>query len=304
MSFRHSIAKDRKACALKRVRDAAPILILLVPISAGAQTTPSFGAEEFGMTRRELVQAIERGEELIAKCMQEQGFEYIPTDYSTLHAGMKADKAMPGLSEEEFINKYGFGVATMYTGQPAQLTSGYSPARVGLGERNVEIFKSLPAADQAAYNRALLGENPDATFAVALEAENLSITGGCTRKAIEQVFKPEQLKPSYYNPQNAFINNDPRMKAALRKFAAEMKKNGFDYNHPDDVEPDIRTRLAALTSNGTIPVEKMTPEQRAALRKLQDYERRVAAKAFELQEKLLTPVEEQIQQELFARKVQ
>ena len=34
------------------------------------------------------------------------------------------------------------------------------------------------------------------------------------RKAIEQVFKPEQIKPSYYNPQNAFINNDPRMKSA------------------------------------------------------------------------------------------
>jgi hypothetical protein len=304
MTFKQQIVKDRKAYGLKKVRDGAPILILLVPISAGAQTTPSFGAEEFGMTRRELVQAIERGEEVIAKCMQEQGFEYIPADYNTVHAGMKADKAMPGLGEDEFINKYGFGVATMYTGQPPQLTSGYSPARISLGERNVEIFKSLPAADQISYNRALLGENLDATFAVALETENLSISGGCTRKAIEQVFKPEQLKPSYYNPQNAFINNDPRMKAALRKFDAEMKKNGFDYNHPDDVEPDIRARLAALTSNGIVPVEKMTSEQRAGLQKLQDYERRVAAKAFELQEKLLTPVEEQIQQELFARKVQ
>lgn len=280
------------------------VVALVPPAAANGQSTPGFGAEEFGMTRRELIQAIERGEELIARCMQEQGFQYVAADYNTVHAGMKADKSMPGLSEEEFINRYGFGVATMYTGQPPQLAAGYSPTRVGLGERNVQIFKSLSPADQAAYNRALFGENPDASFAVALETENLAQTGGCTRKAIDQIFKPGETKPSYYNPQNAFINSDPRMKAALRKFAAEMKKSGFDYNHPDDVEPDIRNRLAALTNNSTTRVDQMTAQQRAEFQKLQDYERRVATKAFELQEKLLTPVEEQIQQELFARKVQ
>jgi hypothetical protein len=278
--------------------------LLVIPTSAGAQSPPGFGAEEFGLTQRQLVQSIEQVEELIARCMREQGFQYVAADYNTVQAGMRADKAMPGLNEDEFIDKYGFGVATMYTGQPPQLTTGYSPARVGLGERNVQIFKGLSPTDQVAYNRALLGENLDATFAVAVETENFSRCGGCTRKAIEQVFKPEQLKASYYNPQNAFINNDPRMKAALRKFAAEMKKAGFDYTHPDDAEPDIRTRLAALTNGGTMPVEKMSSGQRSELKKLQDYERRVAAKTFKLQEDVMGPVEERIQQELFSRKVQ
>jgi hypothetical protein len=278
--------------------------LLLSTAEAGAQAPAGLGPEEFGMTQRQLVEAIERVEQLISRCMRDEGFEYFAADYNTIHAGMKSDKRLPGLSEEEFINKYGFGVATMYTGQAPQLATGYSPAKVGLGERNVQLFKSLSPADQAAYNRALLGENTGATLAVALETENLSQCGGCTRKAIEQVFKPEQLKTSYYNPQNALINNDPRMKAALRKYAAEMKKAGFDYTHPDEVEPDIRARLAALTSNGTIPVDKMSPAQRAELTKLQDFERRVAAKDFKLQDELLTPVEEQIQQELFARKVQ
>jgi hypothetical protein len=278
--------------------------ILVIPSGAGAQSPAGFGAEEFGLTQRQLVQFIEQAEELIARCMREQGFQYVAADYNTVHAGMKADKAMPGLNEEEFIEKYGFGVATMYTGQPPQLTTGYSPARVGLGERNVQIFKGLSPTDQVAYNRALLGEDIEATFAVAVETENFARCGGCTRKAIEQVFKPEQLKATYYNPQNAFINNDPRMKAALRKFAAEMKKSGFDYTHPDDVEPDIRLRLAALTSGSRILVEKMSLEQRNELKKLQDYERRVAAKTFKLQEDVLGPVEERIQQELFSRKVQ
>ena len=268
---------------------------------AQAQAPAGLGPMEFGMTLKQLVESIEKVEQLISRCMREQGFEYFAADYETVHAGMKSDKHMPGLTEEEFINKYGFGVATMYTGLPPQLESGHSPAKVGLGERNVQVFKSLPARDQAAYNRALFGDG--LSFAMALETENLSQTGGCTRKAVEQVFQPQQLQSDYYNPQNALINTDPRMKAALRKYAAEMKKAGFDYTHPDDVEPDVRTRLAALTSNGTIPVEKMSPEQRAGLAKLQDHERRVAAKDYKLQEELLTPVEERIQRELFARKV-
>jgi hypothetical protein len=279
-------------------------LLALAPGLGLAQAPPGIGSEEFGLTPRQLVQAIEQAEQLIEKCMREQGFQYVAADHDTVRAGMQADKRMPGLSEEEFIDKYGFGVATLYTGQPPQLTTGYNPARVGLGERNVAAFKMLSPADQVAYNRALLGENTHATFAVGLETENFSQTGGCTRKAVEQVFKPEQLKASYYNPQNALINNDPRMKAALRKFAAAMKKAGFDYSHPDDVEPDIRTRLNALTAGGSIAVEKMSASQRAELRKLQDYERRVAVKTFKLQEDLLAPVEERIQQEMFSRKVQ
>jgi len=289
---------------MKRWLTTALMAIVLLPAAAAAQAPAGLGSEEFGMSQRQLVQAIEQVEQLIQKCMQAQGFQYVAADHETIRAGMKADKHLPGLSEEDFILRYGFGAATLYTGQPPQLATGYSPAKVGLGERNVEIFRGLPPPDQVAYNRALLGDNPGATFAVALETENLSQTGGCTRKGIEQVFKPDQLKPTYYNPQNALINNDPRMKVAIRKFAAEMKKAGFEYNHPDEVEPDIKTRLAALTNNGTIPIESLSPAQMSGLRKLQDFERRVAQKTFKLQEDLLGPVEETIQRELFPRKVQ
>jgi hypothetical protein len=273
-------------------------------VGAGAAAPAGLGTAEFGLSERELIQAIEQAETLISRCMREQGFQYVAADYTTVIAGMKADKKMPGLSEREFIERYGFGVATLYTGQPPQLATGYSPARIGLGDRNVEIFKNLRPADQAAYNRALFGENIEASLSIALETENLSRTGGCTREAVKQVFKPDQLKPQYYDPRDAMINNDPRMKAALRKFAQEMKKAGFDYNHPDDVEPDIRSRLAALTDGGRIAVEAMSPEQRASLLKLQDYERAVAARTFKLQEEIFDPVEEKIQQELFSRKIQ
>jgi hypothetical protein len=259
--------------------------------AAQVKAPPGLGTEEFGLLPRELIQAIEKSEELIARCMQEQGFQYVAVDYNTVRDGMKADKRLPGLSEEEFINRYGFGISTLYTGLPPQLSTDYNPARIGLGERNVQIFRALSPADQVAYNRALLGEDVNATLAVALEIQDLSRTGGCTRKAVAEVFKPDQLKASYYNPQDALINKDPRMKAALAFWQREMKKAGFDYTHPDEIEPDLWNRLNALTEGRKILLSKMSPDQKAALRKLQDFERSVSVK-------------ERIQQELFSRKVQ
>ena len=94
------------------------------------------------------------------------------------------------------------------------------------------------------------------------------------------------------------------MKTALRKYSAEMRKSGFDYNHPDDVEPDLRKRLDAITKGGSISVEKMSPEQLAAFKTLQSYERRAATKNLELTEKIVKPVEERIEKEMFARGVQ
>jgi hypothetical protein len=51
-------------------------------------------------------------------------------------------------------------------------------------------------------------------------------------------------------------------------------------------------------------LSKMSADQKNALRKLQDFERTVAAKSFKMQEEVLGPVEERIQKELFSRKVE
>jgi hypothetical protein len=280
---------------------AAVGLVALGTSASGEIAQP--GQEEFGLTRKELVQSIERVEALIAQCMREHGFEYVPADYATVRRGMNAIMSLPGLDEEDFIAEHGFGIATLYTGQPPQLVEGYSPARVGLGERNVEIFRKLPPADQVAYNRALLGRNTQATFAVAIDIEDFSQCGGCTLAAIEQVFRPEQLTLSYYNPKDALIDRDPRMKEALREYAHEMSKAGFHYGHPEEVEEDVRERLAAITQGATIPLDELSPAQRDALKELQDYERRVSVVNYRLEEEILDEVEDRIEEELFPRKV-
>jgi hypothetical protein len=286
-----------------RVGIATLVVFVLMVAGTYAQSGRP-GTEEFGLSMKELVQNVEKVESLIAECMRKQGFEYIAADFKTIRQGMTADKVLPGMSEEEFAGVHGFGLATFHTGLPPQLADGYSPAKIGLGERNVQIFKRLSPANQVAYNRALLGPNTDATFAVSLELENFSRCGGCTLEAIQKVFKSDQLSESYYNPLDAIISRDPRMKAALRKYAAAMREAGFDYAHPDEVEPDLRQRLHAITADGTLPPDKMSPEQMAALKKLQEDERRIAVLTVKLEEEYFEPVEEQIEKEMFPRSVQ
>ena len=270
---------------------------------ASSQTSPQTGTEEFGLSQRELVQAIEKVEAAIAKCMRDQGFTYVPVDYATVRKGMTSDKNIPGMSDVEFVQKYGWGISTLYTGSAPQLTEGYSPARVGLGQRNVEIYSKLSPSDRVAYNRALLGNNLNVTFAVALETEDFSGCGGCTRTAIAQVFKPEQMTASYYNPTDALVYKDPQIKSALRYYALEMRKAGFNLSHPDEAENEIRRRLAAITEGGALAPSAMSPEQRAALKELQTYELRSAAKNHELKVTLFDPLEAKIQRQLFAREI-
>ena len=237
------------------------------------------GTEEFGMTKEELVRNIEAVEALIAKCMSDAGFEYIAVDYDTVRKGMTSDKALPGVTDEQFIAQYGYGISTLYTGQSPQLADIPTAAQIGLGEQNAQIFKSLSASDQVAYNITLFGQNPDATFAVSLEAEDFSRTGGCTRTAVEQVFTSEQLRATYLNPKDALIEQDPRMVAAVKEFSDCVREAGFSYNHPNEIEADIKNRLAGITKG--LPLEALSPDALAALTELQGEERAVAVAATE-----------------------
>lgn len=257
------------------------------------------GNEEFGLTKEGLVEAIENVEALIAGCMTEAGFEYIAVDYNTVRAGMVADKSAPGLGERQYAAEYGFGISTLYTGEPPQLKDpALTPGAIGLGDQNIRIFRSLSPADQAAYSRTLFGEHPDATFAVGLEIEDFSRTGGCTRKAIEQVFTQEQLNTTYVNPKDALIEEDPRMQEALVEFSDCLREAGFDYSLERDVEPDVRRRLDEIT--GGKPLEALTADEKAALTALQEEEKALAVATLSCEASKIDPVEEQIERELYA----
>ena len=276
------------------------IVVLLLAACGGKRASQGTipGKEEFGMTKDQLVTNIEAVEASISQCMRDAGFEYIAVDYNTVRRGMVADKSLPGMGEGRFIQEYGYGISTLYTGLAPQISDVLTPAKLGLGDQNVRIFQSLSPADQVAYTHTLFGEHPDATFVVALETEDFSRTGGCTRKAIEQTFSPDTFSATYLHPFDALVEQDPRMIAASAEYADCLRAAGFEYNFEREIEPDLRKRLDAITDG--LPLDSLSSEARAALAELQTYERALAAVAVSCESRYLDPVANQVERELYA----
>ena len=106
----------------------------------GTPTSTQPGLEEFGLTMEQLVTHVEGIEALIAKCMNDAGFEYIAVDFITVRQGMLADKASPGLTQREFKSLYGFGISTLYADVDVpQRAADFVPAKSGWDNR---MFKS------------------------------------------------------------------------------------------------------------------------------------------------------------------
>jgi hypothetical protein len=246
------------------------------------------GVEEFGMTDEQLVTSIERAESLIASCMAEAGFDYVPIDPVTFRGAMDALTSAPGLTDAEFVGQYGYGISTL---PPTQA--------FGAGEENTRIYEQLSSPDQVAYKRNLWGDNVEATFVIMLENEDFSGAGGCTKKAIDQAFTDEQRKANYVNPFDAQVQQDSRMVDALKKWSGCMREAGYDYESPDDAEREVTDRLNALT-RGADP-RTLTGSDKDKLTQLQGLERAVAQGDHDCFEQFVTDVERQVERDISGR---
>lgn len=247
-----------------------------------------FGSEEFGLTMDELAAKVEEAEGLVGDCMTAAGFEYVPVDFERVKEGMDADKSAPGLSDEEFIAQFGFGITTQYD----------HPGReIGLGEQNIRRYEALSPEEQIAYDHTLVGDNRQATFAQTLEAEDFSTTGGCTRQAVEQAFSAEELTQAYVNPADVAIDQDPRVVEALAEWSRCMRDEGYEFTHPDDVEQHFHDGLAEVT-HGADP-RTLTGSDATALQELQGTELALAPVSVTCEEDVLEPVIEDVETEIF-----
>lgn len=220
------------------------------------------GIKEFGLTEEEFAQHVEKTQALIAECMREAGFEYVPVDVRTVEAAQARVRQDPGYTRREYKEKWGLAVTTRFD----------NPVRdTGLGPQNLRIFKGLSEADQEAYNRTLFGDDPNRDFVFTLDEEDFSETGGCTRKAVAAVFTPEQLKGTYVNPKDVLVDNDPRIVKARAAWSKCMRAAGYDYlEDQDEIIEDFQDRLDELL-DGDAPTE-LTGERAAELKSLQQEE--------------------------------
>lgn len=258
--------------------------------AAEAALGQQFGTEEFGLTMSELTARAEEVESLISQCMAAEGFEYVPVDFTTIRNAMTSDKSAPGMSSSDYLREYGHGITTQEE-KPI--------VEIGLGDQNRRILEGLSEVDRVAYRRTLWGENDDATFAFGLESEDFSRTGGCTREAIEQVFDPNELTATYFNPADALILLDPRAQEALDEFATCMSDAGFAYRHPDDVDIDLQLRYDTLVQGRDH--DELTELEAEQLANLQDEERAVTAASDSCERSHLEPVLDRIEEEFFGR---
>ena len=227
----------------------------------------------------------------IQACMKSQGFEYIPVD------PLVQERALTGraLTEEEFIKQYGDGVSTLFDR--------------GLGGKqtdpNDRIRNALPEADRAAYDRALGGDNPGATFAEAVDSGDFTELGGCTKQASEAEFGGAAVVTALIAKLDELderIVQDQRMVRAAEKWSACLAKEGFRYAEPDDIEDDLTERFQAIVGRDVPPGATTPPSadftyDRAALAALQREEVRLGRADLECENREIDPVERVVRPE-------
>jgi hypothetical protein len=253
--------------------------------------------DQLGFSESGVVERQTRVEGVIRDCMQAQGFEYIPVDPLAQRAALTGKARM---TDEEFLEQFGYGISTLF-------------GRGGTeSDPNERIRKGLGAADRAAYDRTLWGENPGLTFSEAIDSDAATELGGCTRKATEEVFggaavlarvqgKFDQLEES--------ITQDQRMVRAVEKWSRCMADQGYRYGEPEEIDTDMIKRFKAIVGAGvqpgaTAPPARGTSYDRAALEALQREEVKVANADLACEKGHITPVELEVRpqyEEMFRR---
>jgi hypothetical protein len=276
----------------KLTRTVVVLLLTVLFAACGGKSSKSASGsgapEEFGLSLAQLAARVENTEKAIADCMSKAGFAYVALDFNTVKHAMDNSAKAPGVSDEAYVKQFGLGITTQPT----------SPlVAFGAGPQNETTLKGLPKSDQVAYRRALWGEATEWNHARALEAEDLSQTAGCTRAAAEKNYSPGELAATYVNPSDTRIEQDPRMIAALKKWSDCVRSDGFQYDHPDQIDKDLRERLAAIVQ-GRDP-KALTGAALDSLRQLQGEELSIAAAHKKCEDKFIVPVQTKIEAELY-----
>ena len=246
---------------------------------SGDQTVEEqLGFESAGILQRQI-----SAENFVRDCMKANGFDYVPVDPVAQQADLVGQT---GLSDEEFEEQYGYGLTTLYE-QRKKLVDGPNEA----------IRNSLSDAEKAAYDRTLYGDDPTATFAVALDTGDYSRLGGCVKEATAEVFGGVEVLQSLQEKLDELddaIINDPRMVEAISAWASCMRESGFELDDPEQVDVVLLSRLEEIVGP---PGNERADYDTAALAQLQRDEVTMVTADIDCENDNITPVEEDVRAE-------
>jgi hypothetical protein len=231
----------------------------------------------------------------IAACMKAQGFEYTPVDPVARQAALTGKS---NLSDEDFTQQFGYGIATLYGRGSDQ------------ADPNERIRQSLSPADRRAYDVTLTGGMPEQTYFRAADTGDFTELGGCTKQAADKLFGGAELLTTLQRALDDLdqaIQQDQRMVRAQEAWRRCVRdKTGQTFEDSEGLELEIQKQLAAivgpLPSGESAPGEfaNRTPDRpvdQAALAQLRQTEVQYAVADATCEEKHLAPVEEEVTKE-------
>ena len=207
-------------------------------------------------------------EELVAECMSDDGWEYIPVDQTQY--GSMSDYDDEERDTEKWVATYGYGV---------NLTQEEQEEMYGSPEEyvdpNQEYVESLSETENIAYYAALYGPGPseeemneDGSYEYNWE------DGGCYGKAQhevsgEQAYDQDQFKPIFDAMGELYEDQgkDPRMKELESKWASCMADAGYtEFKAKQDAAQSIydqQNEFWENNPNGESPTDEQIKEWRS-----------------------------------------
>ena len=229
-------------------------------------------------------------ENLIRDCMKTHGFEYVPQDPAAQEAALLGAQ----LSKEDFEKQYGYGITTLYEQRRQQAVAGPNKA----------YRDSLSEADQKAYDKALYGDDPTATFFDALDSGDFGRLGGCLKQATEEVFGGAdtlETLSAKLDELDEEMRADARMVKAVKDWSACMREAGFDgLEEQEEVDAVLKEKLEAIVGSASdeAAAGDAEPEyDKAALAALQKEEVAMVTADIDCEEEHVADVEEEVTKE-------
>ncbi len=242
----------------------------------------AFDIEDEEAAQQQFIEQERARQEVIATCMQDLGFEYIPVDPEEfMFFGDSGDG--PEWGTEEWTATYGFGVSTQWFSQEQ-----VGPDLVGwddssfaeeeMNDPNQEIVDAMSESEMEAYYEALYGSD-DAfpQFDETLSQEEIDAQledftwepQGCEGEAYASEDSPERFYIEFSDEIDDMferMQSDPRIAEAEAKVASCVGDKGFTYTTMEDVYQTFETRLQDISAmEGVFDFPDVSEEEMEAM---------------------------------------
>ncbi len=208
-------------------------------------------------------------EKLVAACMADEGFEYIPVDQTQYSSG-GGSYADADTDTEEWVAQYGY-MANLTPEEQEEIWGGNSGGE--FVDPNQDYVASLSESEMTAYYEVLYGVPPteeemndDGSYEYNWE------DGGCYgvsqhEVSGEQAYDQDQFKPIFDAMGKLYEDQakDPRMKELETKWSSCMADAGYTFKAKQDAAQSVYDQQNEFwedNPNGESPTDEQTKKWR------------------------------------------